>query len=118
MIDQLRAELHKLATSTSPDADRCADALAALVEPLTPTSGQLVAWLEGRGWTVEIGGPTTWGQMRRGEALLSIPMLEGARDRERCVRRLFDDVAHVEGIRRSRVVVDLWAATLASPAPT
>ena len=36
MIDQLRAELHKLATSTSPDADRCADALAALVEPLAP----------------------------------------------------------------------------------
>lgn len=108
-LDQLRAELHKLATSTSPEADRCADALAALVEPLTPTSGQLVAWLESRGWTVEVGGPTTWREMRRGSGWVSIPMLDGARDRERCMRHLLDDVAHAERARRSRVVVDLWA---------
>lgn len=58
-VAAIAAALHRLATSTDPDADRCADALAALVEPLAPTPGQLLAWLEGHGW-VRVRASGAW----------------------------------------------------------
>ena len=107
-LDQLRAELYRLATSTSPDADRCADALAALVEPLAPTPDQLVAWLEGHGWA-RARASGAWQVMLRGPHHLDVPQLEHAPDYARCVRQLISDVAEVEHSRRSREVIDLWA---------
>ena len=109
-IDQLRAELHRLATSTSPDADRCADALAALVEPLAPPPDTVIRWLKGRGWRTD-GVGAIWQTMRRGtRGLVDVPLLVGSRDYARCVAALIGDVAIVEGIRRSRMACDLWAA--------
>jgi len=107
-VATLAAQLHRLATSTDPDADRCADALAALVEPLAPTPGQLLAWLEGHGW-VRVRASGAWQVMRRGPHHLDVPQLEHAPDYARCVGHLLDDVAAVEHSRRSREVIDLWA---------
>jgi hypothetical protein len=107
-VATLAAQLHRLATSTDPDADRCADALAALVEPLAPTPGQLVAWLEAHGWACA-SSPDGWQTMRRRLIHLDVPQLEHAPDYARCVGHLLDDVAAVEHSRRSREVIDLWA---------
>lgn len=107
-VATLAAQLHRLATSTDPDADRCADALAALVEPLAPTPGQLLAWLEGHGWA-RASSPDGWQTMRRRLIHLDVPLKEGAPDYARCVRQLISDVAEVEHSRRSREAIDLWA---------
>ena len=107
-LTTIAAQLHRLATSTDPDADRCADALAALVEPLAPTPGQLVAWLEGYGW-VRVRASGAWQVMFWGPHHLDVPQLEHAPDYARCVGQLISDVAEVEHSRRSREVIDLWA---------
>jgi len=110
-LDQLRAELHRIATSTNPEADRCADALAALVEPLAPPPDAVVRWLKGRGWRTD-GVGAMWQTMRRGSrGLVDVPLLVGSRDYARCVAGLVGEVAIVEGVRRSRMAVDLWATT-------
>jgi len=110
-LDHLRAELHRLATSTSPEADRCADALAELVEPLAPPPDAVVRWLKGRGWRTD-GVGAMWQTMRRGSrGLVDVPLLVGSRDYARCVAGLVGEVAIVEGVRRSRMAVDLWATT-------
>ena len=107
-VATLAAQLHRLATSTDPDADRCADALAALVEPLAPTPTQLVAWLEGHGWA-RASSPDGWQTMRRRPIHLDVPLKENTPNYTRCVRQLISDVAEVEHSRRSREVIDLWA---------